>query len=187
MRTFRSPRGRHARVTRRECCAIRIGSFIPFPCRVHTASILFARRFHQTRGTLQSPCVHSKTRMLLDPRRTVHTPFSSGPILLFSWSILLPNSFANAGTFEVWLQLWDVGGHKHAIALLLQSESIVGAQYTGPYILELLFGWSVALVLAPPPVAGDPRKPATYFGLKLVQGPCARPCGRHSPVSLQPK
>ena len=32
--------------------------------------------------------------MLLDPRRTVHTPFSSGPILLFSWFTLLPDSFA---------------------------------------------------------------------------------------------
>ena len=32
--------------------------------------------------------------MLLDPRRTVQTPFSSGPILLFPWFTLLPDSFA---------------------------------------------------------------------------------------------
>ena len=61
----------------RDCCAIRIGSFVPF---AHTSesgsyrlSILFARRFHRSQETRLIPCVHSQTRMLLDPGRTVHT------------------------------------------------------------------------------------------------------------------
>ena len=39
----------------------------------YRVSILFDRRFHQSRGTLRSPCAHGRERMLLDPGRTVHT------------------------------------------------------------------------------------------------------------------
>ena len=75
----------------------------------------------------------------------------------------------------------------YAIALLLQSEPVDSAQYAGPYFWSYFFGWSVAPVLVPPPAAGDPRSPVTFFGLKLVTGLYAHPYGRRSPVRLQPK
>ena len=97
-RTFRTSQGRHARTASRDCCAIRIGSFVPF---AHTSdsgsyrlSILFARRFHRAQDTRLIPCVHSQTRMLLVPGRTVRTSFSPGSILSFSRSILSSDSFA---------------------------------------------------------------------------------------------
>ena len=193
-RTFRTSQGRHARTASRDCCAIRIGSFVPF---AHTSdsgsyrlSILFARRFHRAQDTRLIPCVHSQTRMLLVPGRTVRTSFCPGPILSFSQSVLVSDSF---------VKRWSLRDPAAALArgrasdpvvrlrgCLSPSLSLVRGILASPY-QELLFGWSVARVLALPPIAGDPRSPATYLGLKLATGPCARSYGRRGPVRSQPK
>ena len=177
-------------MARCECCVIRIGSFIPFPSRVHTASILFGRRCHRARETRLIPCVHSQTRMLLVPGRTVRTSFCPGPILSFSQSVLVSDSFAKRWSLRDPAAALARGRASDPVVrlrgCLSPSLSLVRGILASPY-LELLFGWSVARAFVPPPIAGDPRSPVTFSGLQLVSSPCTRLCCRCGPVRSQPK
>ena len=96
VRTFRSPQGRHARVASRDCCAIRIGSFIPIPpSRVHTvclyilpgASIERVGPFEVHARMVRSECCSSRGEPFI-PRPGL------GPILFCSCVHTSLNSFA---------------------------------------------------------------------------------------------
>ena len=184
-RTFRSSQGRHARTASRDCCAIRIGSFVPF---AHTSesgsyrlSLLFARRFHLAQETRLIPCVHSQTRTLLVPGRTVRTSFGPGPILSFSRSVLSPDSFAKRRSLRdpaaALARRLTAGPAVRPHGYLSPCLPLARGILANPYP-ELLFGWSVARVHLPLPMAEDPRKPVASLGLKQDTGPCARLYGR---------
>ena len=157
---------------------------------VRTASILFGRRCHQARETRLITCVHSQTRMLLVPGRTVCTSFSPGPILSFSQSVLVSDSFAKRRNLRypaVALGLgWAAGPVVRPCSYWSPNLSLARGILASPYP-ELLFGWSVARAFVPPPIAEDPRSPVPSLGFKLVTGLCARLCGRRGPVRSQPK
>ena len=108
-----------------------------------------------------------------------------GPYFLFSWSILSPDSFAKRRDFRSLATALACG---RTMGTCTRSRCCCSPNLSTARNMRVhtfwsyFFGWSVVLALVHPPVAGDPRSPATYFGLKLVSGPCARPCGRCGPV-----
>ena len=144
----RFARLRDAMRARPHATAVRSGSDRSYP-PPHTSgpgsyrlSILFGRRCHRARETRLSPCVHSQTRMLLVPGRTVHT--SSRP---------RPHTFVFAvRTFARFLRqtqrpsrsgcsfgTWAGSGPGSAVVWFLESESVASAWYTREFVSGVTF------------------------------------------------